>query len=241
MKRWIQRILIVAVVIVCVVGSILRQKANLAYDPQLKTLRQMMPYWDRAESGGIVLLAEPRGTDARVPYRILAGLPADGSNDTHLEEKWRAALPSLIEKLNRFFQAGHLEPGTYTFPNPYYPLIQNGKFKGPSIALNSDGEKPVIAIPQTEKVTFTVTPEHLKLLRHMNTRNYGAYIEIMDPKRPYGDMTYIFIDMAAALGQQVIRDGKGQPELSANEIENYERLHGEMLWAVAVFLRYAKL
>jgi hypothetical protein len=63
----------------------------------------------------------------------------------------------------------------------------------------------------------------------------------MDPKRPYGDMTYFFIDMAAALGRPVIRDGKGDPQFSHQEIKEYQRLHGEMLWAITAFLRYAKL
>jgi hypothetical protein len=55
-------------------------------------------------------------------------------------------------------------------------------------------------------VTFCKKSSVLKLLRHMNTRRYQADIEIMDPKRPYGD-------------------------------KDYQRLHGEMLWAVTAFLR----
>lgn len=75
----------------------------------------------------------------------------------------------------------------------------------------------------------------------MHTRTYQNYIEIMDPKRPYGDMTYFFIDMAAALGRPITRDRDGHPDFSAQEKKDYQRLHGEMLWAVAAFLRYAKL
>jgi hypothetical protein len=36
----------------------------------------------------------------------------------------------------------------------------------------------------------------------------------MDPKHPYGDMTYIFLDMADALDQAITRDGNGEPDLS---------------------------
>jgi hypothetical protein len=54
-------------------------------------------------------------------------------------------------------------------------------------------------------------------------------------------MTYFLIDMAAALGRPIMYDGEGRPEFSAHEIEDYQGLHGQMLWAVAAFLRYAKL
>jgi hypothetical protein len=240
MKGWMRIALFVVGGVLLLVCPFLAQNAKLAGDAQLKILREMMPYWNRAESGGIMLLGNPADKEGVAIYRALLGLPTDGSGDSRLSEEWQAALPSLIDKLDRFFENAHLEPGTYTFPNPYYPLIKTGAFKAGSIPMNSDGDQPVITIPQTETVTFTVTPDHLKLLRHMNTRSFESYIEVMDAKRPYGDMTYFFIDVADALGRPIMRDGKGQPELSAHEIEDYQRLHGQMLWAVAAFLRYAK-
>jgi hypothetical protein len=241
MKGWIRNAIIVAVILVCVGTPLLMHNIQLARDPQLKILREMTPYWNRAESGGIVLIAEPPNERAMVTYPALVASPADGSDDSHFEEKWGAALPGLIDKLDHFFQDAHLEPGTYTFANQYYPLIKSGELKGGSIPLNSDSDELVIPIPLTENVTFTVTQDHLKLLRHMNTRRYQADIEIMDPKRPYGGMTYFFIDMAAALGRPLMRDRKGDPQLSRQEVKDYQRLHGEMLWAVTAFLRYAKL
>ena len=63
----------------------------------------------------------------------------------------------------------------------------------------------------------------------------------MDPKRAVRRHDLFFIDMAAALGRKIARDGDGHPDFSAQEIKDYQRLHGEMLWAVAAFLRYAKL
>ena len=184
---------------------------------------------------------KPADEQALGTYRALVGLSADGSGDSQFSEEWQAALPSLVDKLARFFANAHLEPGTYTFPNPYYPLIKADAFKAGSIPMNSDGDRLVITIPQTETVTFTVTPDHLKLLRQMNTRSHGADIVVMDSKRPYGDMTYFLIDMAAALGRPIMYDGEGRPEFSVHEMEDYQRLHGQMLWAAAAFLRYAKL
>jgi hypothetical protein len=40
------------------------------------------------------------------------------------------SLPGLIDKLDHFFQDAHLEPGTYTFANQYYPFIKSGELKG---------------------------------------------------------------------------------------------------------------
>jgi hypothetical protein len=231
---------IIVVLCVCCVSLVRADDSSASDDPQLKILRQMMPYWDNAESGGIRLLGGPSRSAALVAYRTLAGLPADGSGDARLGEKWQTVLPSLIDKLDRFLRASHLEAGTYTFPNPYYALIKSGALKRDSVPLNSDRDGRVIVIPPTEEVTFTVTEDHLTLLRHMHTRSFEADIEVMDPKRPYGDMSNFLLDMADALGKRITRNSKGDRDLSTQEIDNYERLHGEMLWAVAAFLRYAK-
>jgi hypothetical protein len=59
MKGWIRKALIVAVMLVCVGTPLLMHNLQLARDPQLKILREMIPYWNRTESGGIELLAEP--------------------------------------------------------------------------------------------------------------------------------------------------------------------------------------
>jgi hypothetical protein len=66
---------------------------------------------------------------------------ADGSDDSHFGQKWNAALPGLIDKLDHFFDDAHLEPGTYTFANQYYPFIKSGELKGGSIPLNSDSDE----------------------------------------------------------------------------------------------------
>ena len=59
MKGRIRNALIVAVILVCVGAPLLMHNIKLARDPQLKILREMTPYWNRTESGGIELLAEP--------------------------------------------------------------------------------------------------------------------------------------------------------------------------------------
>src|SRR5580692_1329934 len=70
MKGWIRKALIVAVMLVCVGTPLLMHNIQLARDPQLKILREMIPYWNRTESGGIELLAEPPNERAleKEPY-----------------------------------------------------------------------------------------------------------------------------------------------------------------------------
>jgi len=83
MKGWIRNALIVAVILVCVGTPLLMHNIQVGSDPQLKILREMAPYWIRAESGGIVLIAEPPNERAMVTYRALLASPADGSGDRH--------------------------------------------------------------------------------------------------------------------------------------------------------------
>src|ERR1700745_1479679 len=148
---------IIVTLCVCCMSLARAEDSSSSDDPQLKILRQMMPYWDDAESGGIRLIGGPSRSAALIAYRTLAGLPVDGSGDARLGEKWQTILPSLIDKLDRFLRTSHLQPGTYTFLNPYYPLIKSGALKHDSVPLNSDRDGRVVVIPQAEDVTFTVT------------------------------------------------------------------------------------
>jgi hypothetical protein len=104
----------------------------------------------------------------------------------------------------------------------------------------TDGDLPIL-LPAERVFTFTVTDEHLKLLRHLNTREWQGIVELMDMKRPYGDMTYYFIDMATALGEPPPpRDADDEPEFTPQQIERYLQLHREMLFAAQAFWRYAQ-
>jgi hypothetical protein len=63
----------------------------------------------------------------------------------------------------------------------------------------------------------------------------------MDMKRPYGDMTYYFIDMADALDEPLPpRDAHNRLEFTPQQIERYVQLHREMLFAAQAFWRYAQ-
>jgi hypothetical protein len=96
-------------------------------------------------------------------------------------------------------------------------------------------------MPNERQFTFTLTREHLLLIRHMNTRMWENFIEIMDAKRPYGNMGYYFIDMAAALGEPPLpRDKNNDVQPTPQQAARYVQLHRDMLFAVQAFWTYAQ-
>lgn len=79
---------------------------------------------------------------------------------------------------------------------------------------------------------FTLTENHLKLLRRMNVgwqdAEYGA--PEIDPKRPYGNSD-VELDIAEILGWEVDEDG-----LSEFQSNSARELHEEMATALQVVL-----
>ena len=82
--------------------------------------------------------------------------------------------------------------------------------------------------------TFTVTSEHLKLLRALRWEGL-----MVNAKRPYGDMTYFELDMADVLGEPSVQEADGQ--LPAAQAERLGRLHEETRLALQDFLQHARL
>jgi hypothetical protein len=84
---------------------------------------------------------------------------------------------------------------------------------------------------------FDFTQEHLRLIHGVHASGTG-----IDSKRPYGDMTCFYLDMARLL--DVAPDGHGagcQSRFSKAQIERFDALHRSMGPAVQVFLAQAAL
>jgi hypothetical protein len=64
-------------------------------------------------------------------------------------------------------------------------------------------------------------------------------VDIVHAKRPYGDMTFFELDMAAALGLPVGKDERGRGTLPDDMADRLDALHRSMPEALAVFVRYA--
>ncbi|MCC7250713.1 hypothetical protein [Hyphomicrobium sp.] len=157
----------------------------------------------------------------------------------------------MLFVLARALKHGVLAPGRYRLGNISAGDVRDamrgyGGADGVSdadLGLDADG-------------AVTVTDEHLKLLRNIEIRwpssseceervDAGVYpAAAADPKRPYGDYTYIEVDMARILGcLPPAPDGDGpavfepEPALAAH----LQRLHWQMLGAMQVFVENAEL
>jgi hypothetical protein len=196
--------------------------------------KHMRPYWSPGEAGGIVLLTGLDDQNEHFFKALAARVPQLAQIVP--EDEWLAKLArTLARDVRAFLAAGKLAPGPYQLDNYHLDHARNGE-----LIFNADGDPPIV-LPAGRIFTFTVTDEHLKLLRHLNTREWQGIIELMDMKRPYGDMTYYFIDMAAALGEPPPpRDADDEPEFTPQQIEHYLQLHREMLFAAQAFWRYAQ-
>jgi hypothetical protein len=173
-------------------------------EAQVQRLRRAVVVWSPVESGAPALLPSLAVLDAEEP-------------DVPEAAELTAALEAFLER-------GRLEPGRYTCRNPLAGHPMASRLLPPSAASTAT---------QAE-VAFTVTAEHLKLLRAQRWESL-----MVNPKRPYGDMSYFELDMAEVLGEPVVQDEDGQ--LPEGQVERLGRLHEETVAALQVFLQHAKL
>ena len=127
---------------------------------------------------------------------------------------------------------GTLAPGDYSYPN----LLKN----------REDGIFTVMWAPELECfasediITLSLTENHLLLLKGMRVEweeLCGSNVPSINPKRPYGDMTYFEIDMVRLLGMSYERDDEGRPRFSNDQTELLNLLHSETQIALQIFLR----
>lgn len=191
----------------------------------LRLLRQLRVAWAPVEAGGPMIDGEmPFGSVEieRDMARILGHAGKRSERDFGLPEGLVQAVAVLLDNAK-------LQPGTYEIFNGMGARIAGGgKLEiSDSVALE---------IPASRTLRFEVTPDHLKLFARASFNEIG-----FDLKRPYGDMTYYWLDIADALGVAVPRAADGSPDFKPEQIARFDRLHGEMLFTFQAFLQYAQL
>lgn len=210
-------------------------------DAHLGLLRRARLTWDGAERGAPMLdpdrpygradllaqLAEVFGTD-----------DADELGRRHVEMYFVVA---------RALRHATLAPGRYALTNVApadvrIALRGYGELSGDDLGLDADGQ-------------VNLTEDHLRLLRGIEIRwpseyecgdrlDGGRYpAAAADPKRPYGDFTFIEVDMARILGElpPAPQQGPAVFEPSPEQALRLQRLHWQMLGAMQVFLERAEL
>jgi hypothetical protein len=168
------------------------------------------------ESGATLL--ELHRSDS-IPYRLSGAL---------IEQfRSRASKEDLEASLQIFLAFATLTPGKYALELGDVSDLRPGMSASRSI------------VPRTE---FEMTAQHLELLRNARGRWLDYYFTLgIDPKRPYGDMTYFEIDMADILSIPVQRDAAGSPIFSKEQQALFDRLFAELPFSLRVFLKNASL
>lgn len=89
-----------------------------------------------------------------------------------------------------------------------------------------------------EKKFFTVTANHIKLLKaasvSWNDCEFGA--PGIDPKRPYGNSTYVLKDIAKIIGLELFIDANGDKHMNHEQEKLCETLHNEIEDALQILL-----
>ena len=178
-----------------------------------------------------MLLGTGGDTDlsANIYNEFLRRVPETSATDA-IRERWSILRKLIIDDLTAFFATATLQPGRYELDNYHLAEARDGR-----IPFNTHGDAP-IELPREDRFSFEVTAEQLRLIPRMNTRMWESVIEIMDAKRPYGDMMYYPIDMADALGEGSLpRDGDDNIVLTSPQEMRFVDLHRSMLFAVQAF------
>lgn len=192
---------------------------------RIALIRRMVVAWNGTEVGAPIIHPDaPYGSTDRDDD--IANVMGD---DEGTQEEHRA----LGDALALFLQNARLKPGRYQYHNPLAKLAPSDVFD-----LFRDDETGVTP----EHITFDVTEEHLRLIPNLSLEWDDEYdVPGVDPKRPYGDMTWYIVEMAVHLGEPPEKDENGRALLSEAQEQRLMRLHREMQPALQIFLRSADL
>lgn len=164
---------------------------------QMEAARTVLrPYWAASEAGGIWLLGALGDNEKNLAAfaQLFPHFPAiDADTDT----KWFSLVDLLVDLCIEFFTNAELPIGIYALNNYHIDYAENLPIQP------GDWRGPPIYVPSEDEHHFFFMKEHQLLLRKMNIREYYCNIEIMDCKRPYGDNTYFYADMADALSEPI--------------------------------------
>jgi hypothetical protein len=205
---------------------------------RLAVLRQhLRPYWYPADAGGIILMLEDEGAEANEDFidDFVARVPEIAAIPPI--ERWNVLDAMLTNDVKDFFSTAKLAPGAYRLEN-YHLDHAHGK----GLPFEDEGNPPIV-LPPDRRFEFTVTTNHLKLLRHLNPEAWFGAIRLIYPKRPSGRLScgYDFLEMAESLGEfQIPRDGNEFPQFTQLQADRNLELHREILFAARAFWTFAE-
>lgn len=202
-------------------------------------IRRMRMSWNGAESGAPQ--CEPLQSFAGGTAPELVRAELGDLSDQELAE----FMISLVPAMYLFLDKATLKPGTYTLGNMDADLLAQSKqgldnaealFQiSPEMSVTLDEEDILLV-----KETRWEWPDEGDMLGALENADIAG--PTIDPKRPYGDMSYIDLDIHRALSWPVeSRNEDGYIQISDAQSEDATRLHFKQLGAVQAFLEHAEL
>jgi hypothetical protein len=196
----------------------------------IRLLRQATVLWAPIESGAPAVMVTPllmegaSHEDVAADVARRAGIVTGETPTAEDRQRGAALLDEVPEALAQLMEHGTLAPGSYRFENRVVDL-ENAANLVPD-------ELPELAKERT--ATFTFTAQHRALLAA--ARWSGPMV---NPKRPYGDMSYFELDMLDVLGEKAPQDAQGM--LAPAVEKRLGKLHAETMPALQLFLDKATI
>lgn len=189
--------------------------------PHLALIKLARLHWSRTENGAPELDPQNPYRDASTMEHLTLLLGEDRSEATQI-----AFLQSMVAAIAQFCATAQIAPGKYTLSSP------------------PDGVAPQV----------TLTPDLITLVRNLawdwpdedDMRDAQSAGEIagpvVDPKRPYGDMSFYQLDIHRLLEWPIEhRNEDGFIQLSDSQIEAATLLHTQILGAAQAVLEHGEV
>lgn len=199
----------------------------------IKLVRKLKVTWVNCEAGAPMINSDnPFG--GRGIYEDMAKILGLGEASRLTTDQKRDLDQMLVDLAYDipaiFLSKASVNPGKYLLKNTLVDDYPAGKFN-----INIDGSGDY-EFGKSLTLDFELTEEHIKLMRVAAWKYW-----CIDPKRPYGDMTYFYLDIASAIGLQYERTADGKPNIAKRELKRMDRLHAEMVFALSVLFQYGEL
>lgn len=202
-------------------------------------IRRTVWVWDDSESGAPVAAPDiPYGEGSMWDHIGHAfGMTPENEgrwSKAQLEEMLRIHTLEMPGVLWIAATHGTIKPGPYDLDLTAMKYALGGDPPNMVFETYDDDNPPIDLRP--DRVTFTFTPHHGLLLANAYWR-YCHWVEAIgiDSKRPYGNNSFYFVDMAEILGEEW--DEENEEAL----MHRYEKLHAETLLAVMAMTQNATI
>jgi len=218
-------------------------------DAHSQALKQMVFLWIEAEAGapgmpGYRPIFNYTDLNHYTDLGRTLGIETDPASFSPAEQKrvedFHVSLGTALEIA---LSVTPLSPGDYSYPN-YFAGFQDPSviepFMPPKFIPWDDhsSEYEAVPVPQGPTISFHLTDQHLTLARALRVDwgGFNSYTGI-NFKRPYGDMTYIELDMAALLGIPLpSSEAQGKSDFTEEQLRVFHQLHTDMLYVVPLIL-----